>query len=98
MGKHQLPDLTVSLQQNIRNQSDNDSNNTGVQLSVTGEALKGELWIPEQSESPWALNVNHLILPDSSNVLNQILKIKIAALLIYFRMSIQRVYPILMSR
>ena len=65
-GDFNWPDISVSLQQSVQ-KTGADSGRLGMKLAVDGRTLKGNLWIPEQRTAPWALNVDHVHLPEPSS-------------------------------
>lgn len=64
-GDYNWPNVAVSLQQAIQRQGAK-SERKGMQLSVDGKTLKGDLWIPEHRAVPWALNIDYVHLPESA--------------------------------
>lgn len=71
-GEYQWPDISVSLQQHAQQkvsqkmqQKETQLDRKGMKLSVDGQALRGNLWIPEQRATPWKLNIDHVYLPES---------------------------------
>lgn len=66
-GEYQWPDISVSLQQAAQQtfqQRLTQLDRKGMKLSVDGQELKGDLWIPEQRTTPWKLNIDHVYLPE----------------------------------
>ncbi len=39
----------------------------GTSLTIDGQTIKGELWLPQQKKDPWSLNVEHLYLAETNS-------------------------------
>ncbi|MFK0573664.1 YhdP family protein [Endozoicomonas sp.] len=68
-GDYQWSDISVTLQQGVQQAAQRGGaqpDRKGMKLSVDGQRLQGDLWIPEQRTTPWKLNIDHVYLPESA--------------------------------